>query len=326
LTLASHGPTLADHVDAGSGRRREARLLDEIVAEVPEFAGPVELTVIKGGLSHRVVRVDAGGRRFVLRVLDPAVTEAGLGVSMEQEIANTVQAAETGAGPRVLRVLPEQHALVLEFVDGVTLSAADVPDRLEGIAAACQRLHSGRPFGNEFDIFDKLAEFLALCDRHGLGLPEGYAEQLPLVERVRQALAAAPLPRVPCHNDLLAENFIADGDRVRIVDYQLSGQNDPCFELGDIAAEALLDPDGVARLAAAYFGAALTERLSARVRLYLMMSNVTWTLWFRVHSGLLGGRAAADFDYAAEAAAKWGRALRDLGDPGLGVLLDTVRR
>jgi hypothetical protein len=59
------------------------------------------------------------------------------------------------------------------------------------------------------------------------------------------------------------------------------------------------------------------------------MSNVTWTLWFTVHSGLLGGRAdvaAADFDYAAEAAAKWGRALSDLGDPGLGALLDTVRR
>ncbi|WP_273939119.1 choline/ethanolamine kinase family protein [Kutzneria chonburiensis] len=313
-------------------RGREARpvVLDEIVSQVPEFAGPVELTVIKGGLSHRVVRVDAGGGRFVLRVLDLAVTEAGLGVTMEQEIANTVQAAETGAGPRVLRVLPDAHALVLEYVDGRTLSAADVPSHLDGIADACRRLHSGRPFGNSFDIFEKLAEFLTLCERHGLGLPDGYAEQLPLVARIREALAARPLPAVPCHNDLLAENFIADGDRVRIVDYQLSGQNDPCFELGDIAAEALLDVTGVTRLALAYFGSDLNDRLLARTRLYLTMSNVTWTLWFTVHSGLLGGRAdvsaAADFDYAAEAAAKWGRALSDLGDPGLGELLDTVRR
>lgn len=301
-------------------------VVESIVAQVPEFAGPVELTVIKGGLSHRVVRVDAGGRRFVLRVLDPAVAEAGLGVPMAQEIANTVQAAETGAGPEVLRVLPDEHALVLEYVDGVTLSTADVPAHLEGIAAACRRLHSGRPFGNDFDIFDKLAEFLALCDRNGLGLPEGYADQLPLVARIREALAARPVPRVPCHNDLLAENFIADGGRVRIVDYQLSGQNDPCFELGDIAAEALLDVDGVTRLADAYFGRDRSPELLARVRLYRTMSNVTWTLWFTVHSGLLGGRAAADFDYAAEAAAKWGRALSDLGDPGLGALLDTVRR
>ena len=301
-------------------------LVESIVSRVPEFAGPVELTVIKGGLSHRVVRVDAGGRRFVLRVLDPAVTAAGLGVTMDQEIANTVQAAETGAGPRVLRVLAEEHALVLEYVDGKTLSAADVPSHLVGIADACRRLHSGRPFGNTFDIFEKLAEFLALCERHELGLPAGYADQLPLVARIREALAARPLPSVPCHNDLLAENFIADGDRVRIVDYQLSGQNDPCFELGDIAAEALLDADGVDRLTGAYFGRDHSPELLARVRLYLTMSNVTWTLWFTVHSGLLGGRAAVDFDYAAEAAAKWGRALSDLGDPGLGELLDTVRR
>jgi thiamine kinase-like enzyme len=301
-------------------------LLDSIVSQVPEFAGPVELTVIKGGLSHRVVRVDAGGGRFVLRVLDPAVTAAGLGVTMEQEIANTVQAAETGAGPKVLRVLPDAHALVLEYVDGRTLSGADVPSYLDGIADACRRLHAGRPFGNTFDIFEKLAEFLALCDRHGLGLPDGYTDQLPLVARIREALAARPLPAVPCHNDLLAENFIADGDRVRIVDYQLSGQNDPCFELGDIAAEALLDVAGVTRLARAYFGPSMNDRLLARIRMYLTMSNVTWTLWFTVHSGLLGGRAAADFDYAAEAAAKWGRALSDLGDPGLGELLDTVRR
>jgi thiamine kinase-like enzyme len=302
-------------------------LFDELVSQVPEWRGaPVELTVLKGGLSHQVVRVETGGRRFVLRVLDPAVTEAGLGVPMDQEIANTVLAAESGAGPQVLHVLPEQHALVLEYVDGVTLSAGDVPAHLTGIAAACRQLHAGRPFGNEFDIFDKLAEFLRLCDRHGLGLPDGYADQLPLVAALRTALNAAPLRKVPCHNDLLAENFISDGERVRIVDYQLSGMNDPAFELGDIAAEARLDPDQVGRLAAAYFGPELTAALLARVRLYLIMSNVTWTLWFRVHSGLLRGGGAADFDYAAEADAKWGRALGDLGDPGLGELLDTVRR
>jgi thiamine kinase-like enzyme len=301
-------------------------MLDEIVSQVPEWStGPVRLTVIKGGLSHQVVRVDTADGPFVLRVLDPAVTAAGLGVSMEQEIANTVLAAETGAGPRVLRVLPEQHALVLEYVDGMTLSAADVPSHLAEIAAACRRLHAGRPFGNDFDIFDKLAEFLGLCDRHGLGLPDGYADQLPVVAEIRSALAARPTPKAPCHNDLLAENFIADGDRVRIVDYQLSGMNDPCFELGDIAAEALLDAESVEKLAMSYFGDEFGKELFARVRLYLTMSNVTWTLWFRVHNGLLSGRAA-DFDYAAEANAKWGRALGDLGDPGLGELLDTVRR
>lgn len=303
-----------------------AAAIETVVAQVPEWAGQqVQCVTIKGGLSHQVVRVDTVDRSFVLRLLDPAVSQVGLGVPLEQEIANTVLAAETGAGPKVLRVLPEFNALVLEFVDGATLSAADVPQHLPGIATACRRLHAGRPFGNEFDIFDKLAELIGLCQQHGLGLPDGYEERLPEVAEVRAALAVRPLPKVPCHNDLLAENFIADGDVVRIVDYQLSGMNDPAFELGDIAAEALLDTEQTQVLAGAYFGAALTPALVARVRLFLMMSNFTWTLWFRIHHGLLPSKAAG-FDYAAEAEGKWGRALRDLTSPELTVLLEAVRR
>src|SRR5262249_53337371 len=138
------------------------------------------------------------------------------------------------------------------------------------------------------------------------------------------ALAVAPLPPVPCHNDLLAENFIALGDGIRIVDYQLSGNNDPAFELGDVAAEADFDTDRVELLARAYFGDELTPALLARVRLFLLASNVTWSLWFTIHDGLLSGRSEATFDYAAEAADKWAQARRDLADPELGRLFDAV--
>ena len=51
------------------------------------------------------------------------------------------------------------------------------------------------------------------------------------------------------------------------------------------------------------------------------MSNLTWTLWFAVHHGLLREQAAdADFDYDAEAADKFAQAVRDLDDPGFGRL------
>jgi thiamine kinase-like enzyme len=129
---------------------------------------------------------------------------------------------------------------------------------------------------------------------------------------------------VPCHNDLLAENFIAAPDgRLRIVDYQLSGNNDPTFELGDIAAEADLDPDQTVALAQAYFGTGLTRALVARTRLQLILSNITWTLWFTVHNGLLR-RPDSTFDYRAEAADKWGQACRDLDAPDFGALLDAA--
>jgi thiamine kinase-like enzyme len=278
---------------------------------------------IAGGLSHRVYLVQAGTDQYVLRILEPAVSAAGLGIPPRQEIANTVRAAESGVGAAVLAVLPEVPAVLLEHLPGFTLGQLDLAAMIGPVTAACRRLHAGPRFGNDFDINHKRAELLDRCARHDLAVPAGYADVLGTVDRVAQALAVAAPAAVPCHNDLLAENFIADGAVVRIVDYQLSGNNDPAFDLGDIAAEADFDPDQTGALAAAYFGAACTPALIARVRLNLVLSNVTWTLWFAVHHGLL--RAPdSDFDYPGEAADKWRQALRDLDAPDLGRLIDTA--
>lgn len=299
--------------------------MPDALADVREWAGqPVAATPIKGGLSHRIARLDtADGQRWLLRVLDPRVADAGLGIPLDQEIANTLRAAETGVGPRVLRRMP--GALLLEYLDGTTLDAHGVRTLPGPIAAACRRLHAGPRFVNDFSIFRKLGEFLTLCHTHALPIPDGYQDRVPVVAEIEQALAADPLPAVPCHNDLLPGNLIRCGPEIRIVDYQLSGNNDPAFELGDIAAEADYDPDLTTRLTRAYFGRD-DRRLIARVRINLIVSNLAWSLWFAVHHGLLGEQAAAaDFDYDAEAAGKFERAVRDLDDPGFGRLVDDVR-
>ncbi|GIH13656.1 phosphotransferase [Rugosimonospora africana] len=310
--------------------------VDDALAGVPLLAGrPVRWSRMPGGLSHRVYRVDAvdddGVREsYVLRILEPAVSEAGLGIPPGQELDNTRLAAESGVGARVLAVLPELPALLLEYLPGRTLGPGDVAGAIGPIASACRRLHAGPAFGNDFDIGRKRAELLGICERHGLAVPAGYRAASSTVDEVIRALAAWPPPSVPCHNDLLAENFIADGPDgaggpptgVRIVDYQLSGNNDPTFDLGDIAAEADFEPDQCAALTAVYFGPDRTEALVARVRLNLLLSNATWTLWFSVHHGLL--RSSPAFDYQSEAEDKWRQASRDLNAPGLGALIDAV--
>lgn len=302
--------------------------VEEVVARVPAWAGRrVEHELMKGGLSHSIHLVHVDGERFVLRILNRAVEQALLGIPAEQEIENTVRAARSGVGAQVHEVLRELPALVLEFIDGETMSIESVREQrnIARIAATCRALHEHTPpFVNRFDIFRQLDGFLELCRGHDLRIPEGYEERLPTVRRIEAALSARPLPEAPCHNDLLAENFIDTAAGVRIVDWQLSGMNDPAFELGDIAAESDFEPDRAEALAAAYFGADARPALLARVRLYLLMSNFTWTLWFSVHSGLIEG-PEADFDYWAEANDKWAQAVRDLDDPGFGDTLDLVR-
>src|SRR5262245_41119958 len=105
---------------------------------------------LPGGLSHQIWRVDCGTRSYVLRVLDEAVSAVGLGIPMAQEIANTRLAAESGVGARVFEVVAEPAAVVLEFLPGRTLDAADVrrPATIDRIALACRGLHAGPRFVN----------------------------------------------------------------------------------------------------------------------------------------------------------------------------------
>ena len=296
---------------------------------VAAWAGcPVTHTTIKGGLSHTVARVDTvDGRTWLLRVLDPRISEAGLGIPLHQEMVNTSRAAETGVGAKVLREMP--GGLLLEYIHGRTLDISDVrdPALTPAIAAACRRLHRGPRFGNDFSIFRKLDELLALCRKHGLSLPAGYESRLPAVEEIEEALAVRAPATVPCHNDLLPQNLMLEGRRVRIIDYQLSGNNDPAFDLGDIAAEAEYDPDQVDHLTRAYLGDPRGSgriTFAARVRLNMILSNLAWTLWFVVHHGLLRP-ALVDFDYEAEAGGKFARAVLDLDGPDFGRLIDAVR-
>jgi thiamine kinase-like enzyme len=295
--------------------------VDDVLDLMTAWAGrPIICTTIRGGLSHYVARIDTDdGRRWLLRVLDPRIARSGLGIPFDQEIANTIRAASAGVGPRVVHVLP--GAMVLEYIEGTTLNPPAVgrPEMIEKIAAACRRLHSGPRFGNDFSIFRKFDELLELSRAHGLTTPPGYADLVPVAAEIENALARRPSPSVPCHNDLLAENLIDTAQGVRIVDYQLAGNNEPCFELGDIAAEADFSPDQVERLTRAYFG---DDEHVPRVRLNQIMSNLTWTLWFVVHQGLVRDRALPDFDYNAEAADKFAQAVRDVEDPSFGRLID----
>ena len=294
-------------------------VIEDVISEAGIPAGRVLTSeLLTGGLSHQVILIGVDERRYVLRILDPAVSRVGLGIPPAQELENTVLAS--GIGPTVY--FARDGLMLLEYIDGRTLTHDDVRDMavIPRLAEACRELHAGPAFVNEFSIVAKAAELLDLCRRHALEIPSGYPEAMAVLRRIADTLP--PVPHKPCHNDLLPANFMDDG-RIRIIDYQLSGMNDPAFELGDIAAEADYDLPRIELLARSYYGSAFSEALLARVRLCVLASNVTWTLWFSVHHGLLYGDS---FDYAAEAAAKWARAERDLSHPELGSLLQTPRK
>ena len=106
------------------------------------------------------------------------------------------------------------------------------------IAASLARLHAAPRFQMDFDMFRIAEGYLRVCDERGIRIPDTYRDRADHVARMERALAIDPVASVPCHNDLLAENYIDDGQQLWIIDFEYSGNNDPCFELGDTPRNA----------------------------------------------------------------------------------------
>ena len=259
---------------------------------------------IAAGLTNQNFRVVVDGTPYFVRI--PGAKTDLLAVDRGNELHNTRAAAESGVGASVVAQDPETGAFALEWIDGRTMSnalfAADAlaPQR---IAASLRQLHAGPRFRDDFDMFRLSEYYLRVVDERSIRIPDAYRDELPKVALIEAALAARPMPTVPCHNDLLAENYILDGQRLRIVDYEYSGNNDSTFELGNTAQELGFDAARQEALCAAYFGEA-TPALLARMRLQMIMSDVGWTLWAAIQAAI----STIDYDFYGWALERWGRA------------------
>jgi thiamine kinase-like enzyme len=294
---------------------------DEAVARVSLWKGEnAQISPLSGGLTNENYLVSAAGKRYVVRV--PGQSTELLAIDRANEVHNTRAAATTGIGPKVLEVIPDLDVMVLEFIDGPTMSATSLQsvEMARRMAASFRRLHSGPRFLQDFNMFRLIENYLDIVEAHDVTIPPDYRARLPTIAEIERAVAAGSLASVPCHNDLLCENFIDDGGALRIVDYELSGNNDPCFDLGNTAQEAEFDDRLRAVLCEAYFGRADPQQL-ARMNLFALMSDVGWTLWGAIQAKI----SALDYDFKGYYTTRWDRALAALDSDRLGSWLDAAR-
>jgi thiamine kinase-like enzyme len=264
-----------------------------VLARVPSLARqPRQVTELPGGLTNRNFKVTTPDGIFVARLF---ADDGGLlAIDRDHEYRNSVTAAAAGVGAPVIEYRPADRVLVLGYLHGRTLTNADVaePATLDRIAEACRALHAGGRFVADFDMFEVQARYHATAVRRQIGLPPGYDALLPAFAAARAALAVKDEGTVPCNNDLLAANFIDNGERIWLIDYEYSGNNDPCFELGNIAGECGLDGDAIAHLVSQYYGRPRRSRI-ARAMLFSLVSRYGWTLW----GVLQQASSQLDFDF-----------------------------
>ncbi len=275
---------------------------------------------LAGGLTNRSFKVRTDEAILVVR-LSRDDTDL-LSIDRVAEHTNSRRAADAGAAPEVVDCLPDEGVMVVAWVEGRTYGPHDLRDgdTLQRVAAACRRLHAGERFANDFDLAAVQRRYLSIVTRHGFRLPDGYLELGLAADRVAAVLTASSEPTVPCNNDLHAANFIDDGERLWIIDYEFSGNNEACFELGNLWSESWLDDDHLVELVDAYYGVHRDDRI-ARARLWGVLAMYSWTLWASIQDAM----SPLDHDYWAWGQENHDRAQRELAARSLDSLLDRCR-
>ncbi len=295
--------------------------LEAIFDRVPALARtPRAVAELPGGLTNRNYKVTTPDGAFVARLWSRGDF---LAINRDHEHHNSRAAAAAGVGAPVVAYRPEDNLLVFRFIEGRTFSNADVcePANLPRIARACRRLHAGPRFAGDFDMFVIQRRYLSVAEQHRFAIPAGYAGLAAAAEAARKALAVRATATVPCNNDLLAANFIDDGQVIWLIDYEYSGNNDPCFELGNIGGECGLSEGALAELVTHYYGRPLRNKI-ARARVLGLVGKYGWTLWGAIQHAT----SPLDFDFWAWAMERYEAAAAGFTSREFTRLLDEAQR
>jgi thiamine kinase-like enzyme len=296
--------------------------LEVIFNQVPSIAArPRTVTELPGGLTNRNFKISTINGTFVARVASGGGEL--LAIDRQNEYRNSMRAAAAGVGAPVIEYQPSVGVLVLKFLEGRTLANADIaePGRLRRIAGACRQLHGADRFDGDFDMFEIQRRYRSVVAERGIVIPAGYDDLMDKFDAAARALAVRDEGTVPCNNDLLAANFIEDGEKIWLIDYEYSGNNDACFELGNIWGECQLSDEALATLIAEYYGRPLRNKI-ARAMLLGLAGKYGWTLWGAIQAAV----SPIDFDFWSWAMERFEGAVAGFSAPGFPRLLDEVQR
>ena len=271
-------------------------IVDSVVERI--WPGGVEsVEPLGGGITNHNFKVRAGGEAYVLRVggNDTQLLEIDRHIEHRASLA----AAGLGIGPDVVTFLEPEGYLVTRFVEGEVGSVTTAE-----AAALLARLHTGPPIPGRFDAFRVVETYAATAGAAGVALPPGYARAKATADLIERRRGSFGL--VPCHNDLLAANFIRGADRLWIVDWEYAGMGDPAFDLANFAVNNGLDEIGDRELLEAYGGGDPGLHVLMRY-----MSDFREAMWGVVQQAI----SAIEFDFAGYAYEHFARMERAAGEP-----------
>jgi thiamine kinase-like enzyme len=286
------------------------RIVEQLVPLLGPSAG--EPRPLDGGITNRNFRITFGGTDYVVRVpgKDTSLLEIDRGA---ERIANE-RAARIGIAPPVAAALDDPAAIVTLFVEGRGVEPGELrePQTLTEVARSLRAIHDlGEPLPTGFDSFRVVETYADTARERGGSVPEAYDDAHEQAMRIEAALQGPEHDPVPCHNDLLAANFIRGETQLWLIDWEYAGMGDRYFDLANYAVNNELDGAGEVALLTAYFGEDAGAGRVATLRLMRFMSDYREAMWGVVQ----GVVSELDFDFEAYATKHFDRMAQTAAHP-----------
>jgi thiamine kinase-like enzyme len=290
---------------------------NDLLNKVPKLKVRDTVSELSGGLTNRNLKIQTPTGDYVARI--SSNKSALLSIDRRAEYENSKIAAQIGIGAPVYDYLPESGLLIIGFLPGKTFDATDVANNLTRIAKSVKKLHAAPKFVSDFDMFVIQQNYLKIVQERNFRLPDNYLAFSSNLSQMKQALAVLDEGKVACNNDLLAANFIDDGNQIWLIDYEYSGNNDACFELGNIYSESSLSYEQLTELVDAYYGKHRPEKV-ARAWLFALLARYGWTLWASIQATI----SDIEFDFWDWGMQKYEVAQKDFSSKQFNQALDSV--
>lgn len=295
------------------------------IASVPGWGdGKATWKWLSGGGAHKnfLMTKGDGETKAVLKLWNCDWEKLGVVPPSAVPMLNTVDAGKAGIGAPVIAMIAEPLSLMIEFLPGQPVDFKK-PGFLPRVAQKARQLHdSGMNFRRDFNPFAEARVILSSAYRHGAVLPDGHARVSGTLSRIEQALDMRLRDFVPSHNDLYSANLLEQADgTIRLIDYDLSGNSDRCYDLGLMSTFEDLNPDDMDLLVASYFGT-LDRRMRARTAMFAIAANYAQFALFA--AALVAAEKNADYDYQGYVTSTWEKILGQLDDPRFGQFLAEV--
>jgi thiamine kinase-like enzyme len=296
------------------------RIVQALSEELGEPDG--DPTPLTGGITNRNYLVTLGGNRYVIRV--PGKDTSLLGIDRNAEREANENAAGLGVAPRVAAQLDDPACLVTEFVDCEEMKAEDLtePETMKRVMGSLRSVHdSGAALPVSFDSFRVVETYRETAAARGGEIPTAYDEAHEQAREIEDVLSGPEHDPVPCHNDLLAGNFLRGKERIWIVDWEYAGMGDRYFDLANFAINNELEESRHVELIADYFSEEATPGRLATLRLMLFMSDYREAMWGVVQTVA----SDLDFDFVKYATDHFARMSETAANPSFAEWLEQAR-